>query len=696
MKNFLLKSFAILILIGSTLPLFAASTPAANDGKWYYVKSQRFNTGGPWWTFDTTGKFVVPGALTKADNQKFTLVEIGATGKVTVKDHSGLLLNATTGSGVMFDAVGAVTGWTITPNTVNGVTGHAFPGENAGLHQGGGSWSWKVASGWYSLTDNCTFFFYEALEDVNLNIAIDDAQMRLSSTTVGTGKGQTPQSAVDTYQTSINTAKNTLGSTDATAIQTAIDALATATTVFVNAAIPLVTSSTSASPVWYLIKNTTRGGKGATLYTTTFNGQLKNTTAANQVAADGTSTGAAAPTLNHLFRFEKLSDGTYKIVNAAMPQGELLQAAAGGYSSNPIKYGTPESTKWKLQLIGYSATLMVDEIKFVSAGNGTVWHADGGNSLVSYDGGTASASAWYTEVYTGDLSPMFKVGLTNKINEANQLYYATTAGTRFAQAPAASRTTFADAITVAQAINNDPATANEAYLPAATTLDAAIIAYKQSILKALTALQSTNADNYSWYWIQSTATHTYVKDYVISAGIRAVGEKFTYEIKGEEPEDKQLFRFELNTEGTAVLNIINKTGTYMASNGAIATESTIGNTFAINQLSDGYSFNIKPSAVSALHAQNTGTHIVNYAGDTGSASAWTIVYAMETPKVITGNSELNTQYTIRTENKVIKVDGVENFEVYSLSGQKVNRNNQLNSGVYIIKINNFVEKVIVH
>jgi hypothetical protein len=110
MKNFLLKSFAILILIGSTLPLFAASTPAANDGKWYYVKSQRFNTGGPWWTFDTTGKFVVPGALTMANNQKFTLVEIGATGKVTVKDHSGLLLNATTGSGVVFDAIGAVTG----------------------------------------------------------------------------------------------------------------------------------------------------------------------------------------------------------------------------------------------------------------------------------------------------------------------------------------------------------------------------------------------------------------------------------------------------------------------------------------------------------------------------------------------------------------------------------------------------------
>jgi hypothetical protein len=696
MKNFLLRSFAILMLIGLTLPLFAASTPAVDDGKWYYVKSQRFDTGGPWWTFNATDNVAVPGALTKADNQKFKLVAVGETGNVTLQDYSGLKITASNDPRGLWDATGPATGWTLTANTVNGVTGYAFPGENAGLHQGASSWNWRVAAGWYSLADNCTFFFYEVGEDLELNIAIDDAKTRLALTTVGTGIGTTPQSAVDTYQAAIATASGTLGSTDATAIQNAINALATATAAFVDAAIPLVTSSTAENPVWYLIKNTARGGKGSTVFTTTFGGQLRATTAVNTVKADGTSTGAAAPTLNHLFRFERLSDGTYKIVNAAMASGEVLQAASGGYSSQAINYGTPASTKWKLGLFGYNATLDINELKISSAGNNTVWHLDGGNSVLSYDGGAGTASSWYTEVYTGDVTPLFITGLTNKLAEAKTLYIATLTGTRFLNAPQAARTAFADAIATAQAIYDDPASTPESYLPAAEALDAAIIAYKPNIIKTPATLLSESNDKYRWYWIKSTATQAYAKDMVISAGMRDVGEKYTFEPKAEQISDNQLFRFELTDDQTAVLHIINKTGTYMASNGAITEASTAGNTFAINPLVDAYSFNIKPTSVSALHAQATGSHIVNWAGAVGSASAWTFEYAMETPKMITSNQKLNNdRYTIRLENSVIKVDGVETFEVYSVSGQRINQHTPLNSGVYLIKFNNVVEKVMV-
>lgn len=694
MKKFLLRSFALLMLIGVTLTTFAATTPTANDGKWYFVKSQRFGAGGPWWTFDATGKYVVPGALTKADNQKFTVVEIGTTGKVTLKDFSGLLITATTGTGV-FDATGAATGWTITPNVVNGVNGTAFPGENSGLHQGSGGWSWKVAAGWYDLSDNCTFFFYEAREDLDLSIAIDDATAKLTSTTAGTGKGQTPQSAVDAYQTAINTAKTTLGSTNTTDLQNAITALATATTTFVNAKIPVVTGSTSENPVWFLIKNTARGGKGSTLYTNGFNAQLKITTAANTVLADGSSTGAAAPSLNHLFRFEKQADASYKIINAAMPAGEVNEAAAGGYSSNPVRYGATSAANWNINYLGYNEPLGVDEIKFVSTINGTVWHGDGSLNVVSYDGGTGGASAWYVETYTGDLNPLYKVGLTKKIAEAESLAPNVVSGIHFGQTPAANKTTLENAITTAKNIHDNVSTTPQQFVDATNTLDAAIVSFKQSIIKTYSSLLADNNADYSWYWIKNTATATYAKDKVLSAGTRVIGEKFTYELKAEDPSDAQLFRFELNEEKTAIVSIINKGGAYVASDGAMRSESTAGKTFTMTQLSDGYSFNIKPTGVAALHAASSGTNIVNYAGDAGSASAWKLEFAMNAPKVFTSTTSLDNNVVIRIENKQIKVDGVEKFEVYSVNGQRVNAQTSLENGVYLIKANNEITKVVV-
>jgi uncharacterized membrane protein len=694
MKKLLHLSLTMLILIGFTLPLFAATTPTANDGKWYFVKSQRFNTGGPWWTFNATDKFVVPGALTKSDSQKFTVVEIGTTGKVTIKDFSGLLLTGTATTG-LFDAVGATTGWTITPNMVNGVNGTAFPGENSGLHQGSGGWGWKVASGWYSLADNCTFFFYEAREDFDLHLAIDDATSRLSTTSTGTNKGQTPQSAVDAYQNAINTAKTTLGSTNSTDLQNAITALATATTTFINAKIPLVTSSTAENPVWYLIKNTTRGGKGATLFTNGLNVQMKTTSVANTVLADGSSTGAAAPTLNHLFRFEKQADATYKIINAALPEGEINQAATGGSSSSPVRYGTAAAPKWNLNLIGYNATLTVDEIKFVSTGNGTVWHADGNLNLVSWDGGSATASAWYVESYTGDLSPLYKVGLTKKIAEAENVAANVSAGSKFGQTLAANKTILNDAIVTAKNVHDNVATTPQQFIDATNVLETALATFKQTINKSYSALLSDNTSNYRWFWIKSTSSLAYSKDYVISAGVRAVGEKFTYEIASEEPGDIQLFRFELTEDQSAIAHIINKSGTYMGSDGSIRTESSAGNTFTAIQLTDGYSFNVKPSAAAALHAQQTGLQIVNWAGEAGSASAWKIEYALETPKVITGTSTPESTVVIRLVNKQIMVEGAEHFEIYSINGQKVNPQVQLESGVYVVKTNSEITKVVV-
>lgn len=57
------------------------------------------------------------------------------------------------------------------------------------------------------------------------------------------------------------------------------------------------------------------------------------------------------------------------------------------------------------------------------------------------------------------------------------------------------------------------------------------------------------------------------------------------------------------------------------------------------------------------------------------------------------NATANTKYTICTTKKVITVDGVENFEVFSIIGQKQNKTQALENGIYIVRIQNQAFKV---
>ncbi len=149
------RFFTLMVALVATLSFSARAAsvlPAADDGKWYNVKSQR-GGAGVWWT--KTGTKIIPNQLTNSSEQKFTLVTSSA-GKVTIKSSDGQLFNGTD-----FDGSGTTDGWTITEQNVQGVVGVSFPGQNNGLHQGGSGWSWQMQQGYYDLSDNCTFFFYE-------------------------------------------------------------------------------------------------------------------------------------------------------------------------------------------------------------------------------------------------------------------------------------------------------------------------------------------------------------------------------------------------------------------------------------------------------------------------------------------------------------------------------------------------------
>ena len=63
--------------------------------------------------------------------------------------------------------------------------------------------------------------------------------------------------------------------------------------------------------------------------------------------------------------------------------------------------------------------------------------------------------------------------------------------------------------------------------------------------------------------------------------------------------------------------------------------------------------------------------------------------------IATGLNNAANKQIVRVNNGIVTVDGVDKFEVYSVTGQKQNTKTPLKSGVYIVKINDYTQKVIV-
>ena len=173
--------------------------------------------------------------------------------------------------------------------------------------------------------------------------------------------------------------------------------------------------------------------------------------------------------------------------------------------------------------------------------------------------------------------------------------------------------------------------------------------------------------------------------------------------------DAQLFRFELNATQTKVSSIYNKSSMrYVDAYGAMMPASTVGNEFEITQLENGRSFWIHPTLevmdttvvpnvmtrLAPLHAASAGSNIVNWESGVGSASAWYFEYA--TTEYLNALNNLDdSTYKVRVSEGVVTVDGVENFDIYSTTGQKQNHKAALKAGVYVIKVNNMSKKLVI-
>ncbi len=64
-------------------------------------------------------------------------------------------------------------------------------------------------------------------------------------------------------------------------------------------------------------------------------------------------------------------------------------------------------------------------------------------------------------------------------------------------------------------------------------------------------------------------------------------------------------------------------------------------------------------------------------------------------KTVSGIDEITLQKNISVNNGIITVSGVENFSVFTVAGQRVDAKRPLQAGIYVVKVDNLVQKVVV-
>lgn len=515
---------------------------------------------------------------------------------------------------------------------------------------------------------------YPAAIKADLAAKIVSTQSMLSTTAVGVQPGMFTESSRTDLLTAIQTAQSVHdnAASGATEYQTAITDLNNAGLAYLATCVkPSVSDATTTK--WYFLQGT----RPANSYMT--------------------STGSKLPIIGKTV----IPDDTQLWKFVANTKGSatgfaLVNKATGEYLSANTPFNTAVSSIDTMP--SNNLRFIVSDIYTNKTARFWIEHVTGSTPAFRLHAGNTNVMNWNGNAYDNsswlilDYSNALKTFLSESLAKAGLLLNNVSEGIVYT---AENRTTLSNAQVVAQAVYDNAASTDQQMIDAKATLDAAISSHIATAVVSPEKLLSENQGNYRWYQIKSTATHAYAKDKVISLGTRVVGGKFTFEpaVAGD---DKQLFRVELTEDKLKVKNIINKSaGNFMAPNGAVSDTAFVANDFAITLLTDGRSVNIKPATVNALHAQESGTHMVNWAGDAGSASAWSFEFVMETPKVVTATTELQSDYRILVQNGRIVVEGVDSFEVYSVTGQRQSLNTELQQGVYIVKSAAFTAKVMI-
>lgn len=327
------------------------------------------------------------------------------------------------------------------------------------------------------------------------------------------------------------------------------------------------------------------------------------------------------------------------------------------------------------------------------------------------DGNTSNDEQGTIDLNNAMVTYLTTAELQSRINIMTNLANSVTVGNDFGQYAQSDLDTFFAAITTATNIKDNPQSSSSDISNAITSLETAKSAFIATIKSNTALLTSTTPGVIRWYKIISNATNfPQILSNAISQGTRAVGSPFMHETQADPVTDVELFRFEPTAnEPTKVNAIVCKTGTYI---NTTVTASSTANTptvisatdpakvFQILPLSDGVSFVINDASVAlgswgALKASTSDTFdLLTGNGGVGSDCAWLIKFVSESGT--TGVENLNaTDYNVFVKDNVIVVPDTNDYQVYNISGQKVDKNKQLSEGVYLVNVRNFVKKVLI-
>jgi hypothetical protein len=261
-------------------------------------------------------------------------------------------------------------------------------------------------------------------------------------------------------------------------------------------------------------------------------------------------------------------------------------------------------------------------------------------------------------------------------------------GSAYGQYPASARSAFKIVSTNAKAVDLNAMTIVE--LQAAyAALITDWVTFQASLNSDINTLVSTAATP-KWFYItgcNSLGTAGYNKRIANVGGTAHCVEK-------ADADDNQKWRFEFNPLGDGTIFIINKTAneelTYPGSSSTIFTVGAGGTYFELGVHADGIS-SMFTIGSDRLHCDGS-LLIVGWYDETNPNSAWRFDATSDNTSV----KELTVRkLNIRSNNGIITVDGVDNFEVFSVMGQRLNVNAVLNKGVYIIKTKKITQKYIV-
>lgn len=536
------------------------------------------------------------------------------------------------------------------------------------LHAGGSGNGWGLMNWTGDANDNCTWLFLSENElfRTQLLVAKTNAHDLYVNTTGGLEFGQ--------YNTVMRTAFNTVLTTeDAKNVGTMTKEELLASTKAYTDAMAAYTCNTEVNKLasvtqtkWFRLVNVARTGKAMSsigrIVDQKFTFVPKDTTSEEQ-----------------LFSFELNANGTQAISIVNKTNGLFM-------NTDGMMVAAAPATEFAINALdAYSF-----EIR--PAGKAPLHGEDGTYNIVNWESGAGSASAWKFEfvkaVDITDFSAAYlakRIQMRTKANSVDSI-----AGDQMGQYLIASVNAFKTVVAAEEAKN--AATLTQEQMKQGL-LDLNAASSGLVINTDIKLLKSSNANSYKWFRLINNMSGTgYASGKAMSSNGRLKGEAFTWEDR-DITSDAQLFRFNLTTDETQVASIVNKgNGMYVTAEGKIDSISTAGNNFEITQLSGGRSFWIDPTAVDTdpLHAAGN-TNILNWLDYAGSASAWLFEFVKEEATAL--KNVTSNKYDVRAANGLITVAGVENFDVYSITGQKQNHKAPLMAGVYIVKVNGYVKKV---